>query len=273
MLELAKAGLSVDEVSAAIGGTMDLAAAGGLDLAQAAEITANAVNAFGLQASDANAVANMLAAAANASSVEVTDLAQGMNMASAVFASSGQSIESLNTALALLGNNGMKGSDAGTSLKTMMMRLSAPTDEAAAQMQALGISVYDAEGNMRSLPDVMADLQQAVYGTNAVTVTSSNLTSDQAERMAYLKSTIEKTQRQLADYQSGIAGVAQSENDKVVAVDRLNRVLVAAQQEYAGLASVGGTTSTVMQTLTEEQRNQALTAILAPMRSGLSTSC
>ena len=261
MLELAKAGLSVDEVSASIGGTMSLAAAGGLDLALAAEITANAVNAFGLEASSANAVANMLAAAANASSVEVTDLAQGMNMASAVFASSGQSIETLNTALALLGNNGMKGSDAGTSLKTMMMRLSAPTDEAAATMQALGVSVYDVEGNMRSLPDIMADLQQAVSGTNAVTVTSSNLTADQAERMDYLKGTIEKTQRQLADYQAGIAGVAQSENDKVVAVDRLNRVLAAAQQEYAGLASVGGTTSTVMQTLTEEQRNQALTSI------------
>ena len=261
MLELAKAGLSVDEVSAAIGGTMALAAAGGLDLAAAAEISANAVNAFGLEASQADNVANMLAAAANASSVEVTDLAAGFQMAGSVFASNGQSVSDLTTALGILGNNAIKGSDAGTSLKTMMMRLAAPTDEAAATMQALGISVYDAEGNMRSLPDIMADLQQAVSGTNAVTVTSSNLTADQAERMDYLKGTIEKTQRQLADYQAGIAGVAQSENDKVVAVDRLNRVLAAAQQEYAGLASVGGTTSTVMQTLTEEQRNQALTSI------------
>lgn len=261
MLELSKAGLSASEVSAAIGGTLDLAAAGGLDLAQAATITANAVNSFGLEASSANDVANLLAAAANASSVEVTDLALGMQMASAVFSSSGQSVETLNTALALLGNNGLKGSDAGTSLKTMLMSLTAPTDAAASQLQNLGVSVYDASGNMRALPDVMADLQSALYGTNAVTVTSSNLTADQAERMAYLKDTISKTQRQLADYQSGVAGVAQSENDKVVAVDRLNRVLAAAQMEYSGLASVGGTTSTVMRTLTEEQRNAALTTI------------
>jgi len=261
MLELAKAGLSVDEVTAAIGGTMDLAAAGGLDLAMAAEITANAVNSFGLEASAASEVANLLAAAANASSVEVTDLAQGMQMASAVFASSGQSIESLNTALALLGNNGMKGSDAGTSLKTMLMRLTAPTDEAAELMASLGISVYDAEGKMRALPDVLADMQQALYGTNAVTMHSSNLTAEQAARMEDLGNRIAKTQSKLADYQSGIAGVAQSEEDKIVSIDRLNRELAALQAEYTGLASVGGSTSTVMRTLTEEQRTQALTAI------------
>jgi TP901 family phage tail tape measure protein len=261
MLELAKAGLSVDEVTAAIGGTMDLAAAGGLDLAMAAEITANAVNSFGLEASAASDVANLLAAAANASSVEVTDLAQGMQMASAVFASSGQSIESLNTALALLGNNGMKGSDAGTSLKTMLMRLTAPTDEAAELMASLGISVYDAEGKMRALPDVLADMQQALYGTNAVTMHSSNLTAEQAARMEDLGNRIAKTQSKLADYQSGIAGVAQSEEDKIVSIDRLNRELAALQAEYTGLASVGGSTSTVMRTLTEEQRTQALTAI------------
>jgi len=261
MLELGKAGLSVEEVGAAIGGTMDLAAAGGLELAQAAEIAANAMNAFNLPADATTDVANMLAAAANASSVEVTDLAAGMTMASAVFASNGQSVEDLTTAMALLGNNAMKGSDAGTSLKTMLMRLTAPTDDAAQAMSSLGINVYDAQGNMRDLPAIMADLQQAMYGANQVTVTHSNLTAEQAQRLDYLKSTIGKTQRQLADYQAGIAGVAQSENDKVVAVDRLNRVLAAAQAEYAKLAGVGGTTSTVMKQLTEEERNAALATI------------
>lgn len=99
MLELAKAGMSTAEVSAAIGGTLDLAAAGGLDLATAAEVSANAVNAFNLEASDSVRVANMLAAAANASSVDVHDLAMGMKMAGAVFSSSGQSIDDLTTGL------------------------------------------------------------------------------------------------------------------------------------------------------------------------------
>ncbi len=261
MLELGKAGLSVDEVGAAIGGTMDLAAAGGLELAQAAEIAANAMNAFKLPASDTTDVANMLAAAANASSVEVTDLAAGMTMASSVFASNGQSIQDLTTAMGLLGNNAIKGSDAGTSLKTMLMRLTAPTDEASAAMAALGVQVYDAQGNMRDLPAIMADLKQATYGVNEVTFTSSNLTADQAERMDYLRGIIAKTQTKLADYASGLAGVAQSEADKVVATDRLNRELAAAQAEYAGLSSVGGSTVTMMNQLTAAERNAALSTI------------
>jgi len=260
-LELAKAGLKPMEVFAAMPGVLDMAAAGGMGVAQAAEIAANAVNTFGLNASDTTDIANMLAAAANASSVDITDLAAGMTMAGAVFSSAGQSIDDLNIAMALLGNNGIKGSDAGTSLKTALMRLTAPTDEASAALAGLGVNVFDAQGNMREFPAILADLQQGLYGTNAVTVTSSNLTAEQAKRMEYLKSTISKTQTQLANYASGIAGVAQSENDKVVAQDRLNRTLAAAQAEYAQLAAIGGTTSTVMKTLTEEQRQQALSTI------------
>lgn len=261
MLELAKAGLDAEQVGQSIGGVLNLAAAGNLELAQAAEIAANAVNAFGLEASDSNSVANLLAATANASSVEVTDLAYSMQMASAVFASNSQSVETLNTALGILGNNGLKGSDAGTSLKTMMMSLAAPTDKAAATMQSLGVSIYDAEGNMRQLPAIMADLQAALYGTSTVTLTTSNRTAEQTERMEYLGGVIERTQRKLADYQSGLAGVAQSESDKVVAVDRLNRELAAAQAEYAGLAGIQDSVSTVTREMTEETRNQALATI------------
>jgi len=164
MLELAKAGLSTEQVMAAIGGTLDLAAAGGLGVAQAAEIAANAVNTFGLEASDTVRVADMLAAAANASSVEVTDMAQGMTMAGAVFAANKVPIEDLSTAIALLGNNGIKGSDAGTSLKTMLMRLTAPTTEAAGAMADLGINVYNADGSMRTFEDIVGQLERSTTG-------------------------------------------------------------------------------------------------------------
>ena len=164
MLELAKAGLSTEQVMAAIGGTLDLAAAGGLGVAQAAEIAANAVNTFGLEASDTTRVADILAAAANASSVEVTDMAQGMQMAGAVFASNKVPIEDLSTAIAILGNNGIKGSDAGTSLKTMLMRLTAPTKEATGVMRSLGIQVYNADGSMRAFEDIVGQLESSTSG-------------------------------------------------------------------------------------------------------------
>jgi TP901 family phage tail tape measure protein len=161
MLELGKAGLAPNEIMGAISGTMDLAAAGGLDLAQSATIAANAMNAFHLPAEEVTDVANMLAAAANASSVEVTDLAAGMQMAGSIFASNGQSVEDLTTAMAILGNNAISGSDAGTSLKTMLMRLSAPTDEAAGVMADLGIQVFNADGSMRGFADIVGSLETA----------------------------------------------------------------------------------------------------------------
>lgn len=164
MLELSKAGMSTEQVSSSIAGVLDLAAASGMGLAQSAETVANSLNAFNLEASQAAMVSDLLAAAANASSVDMTDLTAAFRMSSAVFASSGQSIQDMTTALALLGNNALKGSDAGTSLKTMMMRLTAPTDEAARAMNDLGVNVFTAEGAMRPFGDIVADLGSAVSG-------------------------------------------------------------------------------------------------------------
>ena len=164
MLELGKAGLDATDIMGAMPGVLSLAAAGGMDVANAATIAANTVNTFGLAAIETTAVANMLAAAANASSADVTDLAAGMQMAGAVFASNQQSLSDLTTAMSLMANAGIAGSDAGTSLKTMMMRLAAPTQEAADAMSALGLNMYNLDGSMRPFQDVIADLGTATSG-------------------------------------------------------------------------------------------------------------
>lgn len=164
MLELAKAGLTADQSMASISGVLDLAAAGSLSVASAAEIASNALNSFGLDADQAGRVADLLAAAANASSIEVTDMAQSFQASSSVFAANKQSIEDLSTAIAILGNNGIKGSDAGTSLKTMMTRLAAPTDTAAKEMAKLGLQVYNTDGSMRSFEDIVKNLQESTMG-------------------------------------------------------------------------------------------------------------
>lgn len=258
MLELSKAGLSVDDTMKAIPGVMDLAAAGDLSVAQAAEIASNALNTFHLPANKATDVANLFAAAANASSIEVTDMAQSMAQAGAVAASYGQSIETASTAIALLGNNGLKGSDAGTSLKTMLSRLAAPTEEAAALMKQLGVNVYDASGKMRPLNEIMVDLQKGLHGTMTVTEKNAGATSANSKQAQHYLSIINQTKQKLADYQSGVAGVAQSENAKKVAIDRLNRTLAAAQAEYQKLGGVQASTTTKTVKMTDEIRNQAL---------------
>ena len=137
-LNLAKAGVSVE---AALGGAartaVMFAKVGGLEGGAAAELLADSMNVFGTSAEQAG---NTIAAAANASSVSIDQMVQSFAMVGAVAGMSGQGIEDTSAALAVLGKNMLKGSDAGTSLKTMLLRLNAPTGEAKTAMAELGLS-------------------------------------------------------------------------------------------------------------------------------------
>lgn len=164
MLELAKAGLSVNDVQGAAKGVLQLSAAGALSNARAAEIAANALNAFGLEGTEAVRIADLLAAAANRSSLEVSDAADSMQMASAVYAAAGVPIEDLVTLISELGNAGIKGSDAGTSLKQMLLQLQTPTNKAKDLMRDLGFEVYDASGNMYDMRTLVGNLQKSMSG-------------------------------------------------------------------------------------------------------------
>jgi len=164
MTELGKAGLSANQAMAASKGVLQLAAAGQIDEARAAEIAANALNSFKLQAIDTVRVADLLAAASNASSAEVGDIAEAMQQASAIFAGAKIPIEDLTSAISIMANAGIKGSDAGTSLKTFIQRLQSPTDNAADAMKNLGVQVFDAQGKMKALPDIIGQFDKALTG-------------------------------------------------------------------------------------------------------------
>ena len=159
MVELAKGGLTEADIKGgALAASMDLAAAGQLNLADAAETTVQMMGSFGLGASDATRIANALAGAANASSADVSDLTQAMSQCSAQASLAGWSLEDTAAALALFADHGVKGSDAGTSLKTMLQRLSAPTDQAADAMEAYGLEVRDSNGKMKDITGIADEL-------------------------------------------------------------------------------------------------------------------
>jgi TP901 family phage tail tape measure protein len=166
MTELAKGGLSVRDSMDAAKGVLQLSAAAQIGNADAATITARALNSFGLKGNDAVRVADLLAAGANASTADISDLALGMQAAGAVFHSSGQSIDTLTTSLGLMSNAGISGSDAGTSLKTMMMRLVPSTKAAKDEMHALGVKATDAHGNFLPLRDVIDQYHGALAKLN-----------------------------------------------------------------------------------------------------------
>ncbi len=164
MLELSKGGLTLSDTMAAARGVLQLSAAAQVENARAAEITVNALSAFGLAGSEATRVADLLAAAANTSSAEIEQIADGLQMSAAVFAKAGVPIEDLSTALAMMANAGIKGSDAGTSLKQMLLSLQAPTDKAATLMEAIGVSIYDAQGKMLPFRSIIEQFSRVLSG-------------------------------------------------------------------------------------------------------------
>ncbi len=162
--ELIKAGLSVKETISALPGMLNLAAAGELDVAQAAEITANTLAQFSLTAKDAAAVADTLALAANLSTTEVAGLGQSLGNVATIAANMGWSLQETSAALALLANNGVKGAQAGTALKSMLMQLMTPTAQARAMLERYGVSLYDATGQTVTASELIERLQQAFAG-------------------------------------------------------------------------------------------------------------
>jgi len=175
MEELAKSGLSVDEIlNGAADATVALAAAGGVDLKQAAELAADAMNSFSLKASDMPRIADLIAGAANSSSISVGDFEQSLKQVGAVANLVGISFDDTAVAIALMGQAGIKGSDAGTSLKTMLSNLIPVTKEQKTLFKELGLTLedgsnafFDAQGNAKGLAEVAGILQNATKGMTA----------------------------------------------------------------------------------------------------------
>ncbi|MGH6960338.1 MAG: phage tail tape measure protein [Dongiaceae bacterium] len=163
--ELAKAGVSTrDILGGGLKGALDLAAAGGLEVAAAAEIAAVAMKQFDLSGRDLPHVADLLAAAAGKAVGEVTDMGMALNQSALVANQFGLSIEETTGTLAAFAAAGLIGSDAGTSLKTMLLRLANPSGEAAKTMERLGIAAYDAQGNFVGLEALAGALREGLSG-------------------------------------------------------------------------------------------------------------
>lgn len=172
MEELAKAGVPLDGIlNGAADAAVALAAAGGIELPAAAELAADAMNSFRLRAQDMPRVADLIAGAANSSSISVGDFGQSLKQVGAVANLVGASFEDTATAIALMGKMGIKGSDAGTSLKTMLLNLNPQTEKQRDLMRELGIvtadganKFFDATGKMRPMAEIAGVLQGALKG-------------------------------------------------------------------------------------------------------------
>ena len=165
MNELAKGGMTQAQIQGgAMEATLQLAAAGELGMAQAAETAVQAINVFNLEAADASSVADALAGAANKSTAEVSDLSQAFSQIGGAANMAGWNMNEVVGSLALLADRGYSGAEAGTTLKVMLQKLANPTKKASETMNALGIEVYDSQGKMIDAIEVVQRFEQALSG-------------------------------------------------------------------------------------------------------------
>ncbi|MEZ3156854.1 phage tail tape measure protein [Microbacterium sp. BWR-S6Y] len=161
--ELAKAGVSAeDTLAGGLNGALDLAAAGGLGVADAATIMATSMNQFSVSGQDATHVADLLAAGAGKAQGDVSDMSFALAQAGLVANATGLSIEETTGGLSAFASAGLLGSDAGTSFKAMLQRLTPQSAEAQRVMDELGISAYDAGGNFIGLANFAGNLQSSL---------------------------------------------------------------------------------------------------------------
>lgn len=161
---LALAGYDTQEIYDTLPTVLNLAAAGGIDLALASDMVTDALSALGMETSEADTMVDQMSKTASTTNTSVAQLGEAILTIGATAKTVKGGTAELNTALGILANNGIKGAEGGTHLRNVILALQSPTDKAAACMESLGVEVYDSEGNMRSLNDILGDLNTSMDG-------------------------------------------------------------------------------------------------------------
>lgn len=163
---MAMAGWKTEDMLSGIEGIMNLATASGEDLATTSDIVTDALTAFGLSAKDSSHFADVLAASASNANTNVSMMGESFKYCAPTAGALGYSVEDVGVAIGLMGNAGIKASQAGTALNNLFTRLAKPTDESATAMERLGITLADDQGQMYSFGEIMEQLRNSFGAIN-----------------------------------------------------------------------------------------------------------
>lgn len=161
MTFLAQAGFKSNEILKATPGVLELAAAAQLDLSRAADIASNVLSAYGLEAKEINRINDILVTTTNNANTNVEQFAEAFKIVGPIAKGAGVSINEVSSLIGVLGDAGIQGSLAGTQLKVAISTLISPSDKAADRLAKLGVATKNADGEMRNLTDIFADLRDA----------------------------------------------------------------------------------------------------------------
>ena len=161
---MALAGYDAQKSMQMLPNVLSLAAAGGMDLAQASDMITDAESALGLKTEDVVAMVDQMAKTASKSNTSVSQLGDAILTIGGTASMMAGGTDRLNTVLGLLADNGIKGGEAGTHLRNMLLKLSAPTEDGAKAIEELGLTIFDSQGKMRDFEDIIGDLNKAFDG-------------------------------------------------------------------------------------------------------------
>ena len=164
---LALAGYDADKSIATLPKVLDLAAAGGLDLAYASDLVTDSMAALGLETNQLDLYIDEMAKTSQKSNTSVAQLGEATLVCAGTVSLTQQKLETMNAELGILANNGIKGAEGGTHLRNILLSLSAPTDTAAVAIEQLNLNIADSKGNMRDMNDIMVDLDAAMEGMSS----------------------------------------------------------------------------------------------------------
>jgi len=201
---LGMAGFDTNQIIDATPALLDLAASAQMDLGRAADITSNIISGFGYEAEDAGRIADVLASASSNANTNVEQMGDAMATVAPIASTLGMDIEDLSSGVMVMSDAGIQGSQSGRQLRQGLIRLSKPTGEAADLIDELGINVFDADGNMKSLDGVVEELQDGLDGMSSQAETAALATLFGSESTAGWSALLEAGSDTLADYTSDL---------------------------------------------------------------------
>lgn len=235
MTYMAMAGWDTQEIMSGLPGVMYLAAAAGEDLATTSDIVTDAMTAFGMEADEAGHFSDVLARVTTNSNTNVGLLGETFKYCAGLAGAMGYTLEDTSVAIGLMANRGIKGSQAGTALKNIMTRLAKPTDEVAAAMEMMGISLDDGNGNMLSFRDVMLQMRQ---GFGGLKISADELIAAQSN----LDSQLESGKITEEDYNTQVGKLMERAYGAEGALKAQAAATLAGKYGLAGLLAIVGAT-------------------------------
>ena len=237
MKYMAMAGWKTADMTEGIAGIMNLAAASGEDLAATSDIVTDGLTAFGMAAKESGRFADVMAATSSNANTNVALMGETFKYCASTAGAMGYSVEDISVAIGIMGNAGIKGSMAGTTLKNTIANLAKPTDAQAAVMKKLGISLTDSSGNMKSFAEVMDNLRTSFSGLSETEKAAAATTLAGKESMAGLLTIVNASTEDFDKLTAAINGSSGSAEEMAAKMlDNLNGQLTLLKSAVEGIA-------------------------------------